>query len=467
MQRNPNVSSPLPGSKEEADDAGSKSARLMPAFRRRFFLILVFLYVPFAYTNGVKLHSIAFVDLSSFYYAAQTTFQRHQSPYAPGALAWGAQATHDPVWPYLYPPPTLLLFSPFAHMSYGTAKLLVLAANHVCVLGLLFLLLHLLGLSGFLRPRAAGQVQSDGSGRNEWLALFLTVYLFLFQPIVQTLMAGQINLYVILLLCLMWYALKKNASPVLSALPLALAIVLKTYPLLFLPVLLLKGRGRTAAWTLGFLALVMAVSYVVLPHRLWQDWLTLVVPYGGYTKTVPGLFSPSSVWNQSVNGFATRLFADPQTAVRVMPGAARGLAYCLCAALFGAEMLLTWRLRAAQKAAAGKQSGSTAAPDTLDREFALFLLTLYLVAPLSWEHHLVFVLPAVFLALAQVFSRQESLQRTLWVAVPAFMIAWPIHLDNAGWERHVFHLFLSLKFYAVLALWLFFAAGLARTSKIK
>jgi hypothetical protein len=176
---------------------------------------------------------------------------------------------------------------------------------------------------------------------------------------------------------------------------------------------------------------------------LWQDWLTLVVPYGGYTKTVPGLFSPSSVWNQSVNGFSTRLLVDPQTAVRVAPGAARLLAYGVCAALFGAEMLLTWRLRAVQAAVKG-QGSSSAGPDRF--------LTLYLVAPLSWEHHLIFVLPTVFLALAHVFSRQDDWRRTLWVAVPAFLISWPIHLDNAGWERHVFHLFLSLKFYAVLAL---------------
>lgn len=463
---------------EDEEGGKQRTVRLLP-FRQLFFLTLVFLYVPFAYTNGVKLHSISFVDLSSFYCAAQTTFRLHQSPYAPGALAWGVQATHDPVWPYLYPPPTLLLFSPFAHMSYGTAKLLVLAANHLCVLGLLFLLLHLLGLTAFLRPQAAREEQNGQDRRKEWLVLFLMVYLFLFQPIVQTLLAGQINLYVILLLCLMWYALKKNASPSLCALPFALAIVLKTYPLMFLPVLLLRGRWQVASWTLGFLTLLAALSYLVLPHALWHDWLTFVVPYGGYTKTVPGLFSPSSVWNQSVNGFASRLFVDPQTAVQVMPGAAKVLAYSLCAALFGAEMLLTWRHQAAQKTDQAAQkalrtqgSGFSAKDELakdgfLDMDFALFLLTIYLVAPLSWEHHLVFVLPAIFVALAHIFSQQESWQKTLWVAAPAFMIAWPIHLDNAGWEAHVAHLFLSLKFYAVLALWLFFATWFAQTSKPK
>ncbi len=45
------------------------------------------------------------------------------------------------------------------------------------------------------------------------------------------------------------------------------------------------------------------------------------------------------------------------------------------------------------------------------------------------------------------------------------MIAWPIHLDNAGWEAHFAHLFLSLKFYAVLALCLFYAKWLAQAAK--
>ncbi len=470
--RRKTVVTPLPDGGDEVSAAGESTdtpPQPSPPFRKLFLLTLVFLYVPFAYTYGVKLHSITFVDLSSFYYAAQTTFVRHQSPYTLGALAWGVTATHDPVWPYLYPPPTLLLFSPFAHMSYGHAKLLMLAANHFCVLGLLFLLLRVLGLTGSLRPQASlGQEQGGDGLYKKLTALFLAVYLFLFQPIVQTLIAGQINLYVIVLLCLMWYALKKNAAPALSAIPFTLAIILKTYPLLFLPILLLKGRWQVVSWTLGFMALLIAASYVVLPHALWHDWFTLVLPYGGYTKTPPGLFSPSSVWNQSVNAFASRLFLDPQTALLVSPGAARITAYSFCAAFFGAEVFLTWRLRGVQKAVrrqtpeGTRNVGPVDNDRFLDLEFALFLLTMYLVAPLSWEHHLVFVLPALFLALARVFSRQESRWMTLWIAVPAFIIAWPIHLENAPWEGHFFHLFLSLKFYAVVALWLFFSTRLAQ-----
>ena len=429
-----------------------------PPFRRVFFLILAFLYLEYAYTYGAKLHDAQFGDLASFYYAAQTTFLHHQSPYAPGALNWGTQALHQTVWPYLYPPPTLLLFAPLAGLSFKAASLLVLGTSQLCILGLLFLLLHLLDLTGTLRQEEvpgeeAGSEQAS-RGRRQVTAVFLTVYLLSFQPSVVTLMSGQINFYVILLLCLTWYALKQGAAPALSALPLALAIVLKTYPALFLVVLLVSGRGRVAAWAAAYFALLAAVSFLVLPRVVWHDWLVYVLPYGGYTKTVPGLFAPSAVWNQSVNGFVSRLLLDPQTAVWRSPATAKLTAYSLCAVLFGTEIFLSYRLR--------KQRAGSLTDPFLDVEFALFLLTMYLVAPLSWEHHLVFVLPAAFVAIAHLFSVKESRWRTLWVAGSVFLIAWAIPIDMNSWERHFFHLLLSIKFYAVLALWLFFARWMAR-----
>ncbi len=430
-----------------------------PPFRKVFLLILAFLYLEYAYTYGAKLHASQFGDLASFYYAAQTTFVHHQSPYTPGALHWGADAVHHTVWPYLYPPPSLLLFAPLAGLSFKAATLLVLGTSQCCIFGLLFLLLDLLGLMEPLRRRAAfaDPAQAGHLARQGLAAVFLTVYLVSFQASIVTLTSGQINFYVILLLCLMWYALQRKAAPALCALPLALAIAFKTYPILFLPILLVKGEWRTAGWTAGFLALLAAASFLVLPHALWRDWWVYVLPYGGYTKTAPGLFAPSAIWNQSVNGFVSRLFLDPQTAVWVNPAAAKLTAYGVCAALFGTELLLSFRLRKAR-------AGLSERP-LLDLEFALFLLTMYLVAPLSWEHHLVFVLPAAFVALAHLLFVQESRWKTLWAAAPVFLIAWAIPIDSGSWERHFFHLLLSVKFFAVLALWLYFAAWMARLAR--
>ena len=414
--------------------------------------------MSFAYHDGFVLIWEPVGDLPSFYYAAQTAFVHGQSPYPPHALSWGTHALNQKVWPFLYPPPTLLLFSPFAHMSYKAAKLLVLASSHLFILLLLFLLLHLLGLGGLLRRRAPAQTdEPGGSSHQEYFALFLLTYFFAFEPMVSTLLSGQINFYVIVFLCLTWIGLKRNAAPGLIALPLILAIVFKTYPLLLLPILLAQGRWQVVLWTLGGLALLAGGSILVLPHVVWHDWLTFVLPYGAYSKAPLGLFPVSSDWNQNINGFTARLFLDPHTAIVVSRTAARVVPTILAAGFIGAEMVLSRRLWHAGRAQ-GSDSGRQ-----IDWEFSLFLLTMFLVAPLSWEHHLVFVLPAICVALKQVSLTGERRGVALWVAGAAFVIAWQFPLDAPLFNRHLFHLLLSLKFYAVVALWMYFAAYLWRS----
>lgn len=432
-------------------------------FRKVFFVLFFFLYLPFAYHHGFALHKAPLVDLPSFYYAAQTAFLHGQSPYPPHALDWGARTVHRIVWPFLYPPPTLLLFSPFAAMPYKAAQLLLLASSHACILLLLFLLLHILGLSDLLRRPAGSEADAetgDSGFRKEFVALFVLVYLFLFQPLVSTLLSGQIDFYVIVLLCLTWIALKRNAAPALIALPLVLAIVLKTYPLLLLPILLIKGRWRVAAWTLGYLVPFVVVSVLVLPRAVWHDWLSFVVPYGAYSKTPLGLFPVYEVWNQSINGFTSRLFIDPETMLFPSRLAARVVPTALAAGIVGTAIFLSWRLRLARKGREIALRQEAAEGQELDWEFGLFLLTMFLVAPLSWEHHLVFVLPAICVAFRQIFLVGESRRVMFWVAGAAFVLAWPIPVDAAVLDMRTFHLLLSLKMYGVVVLWAYFAIRL-------
>ena len=53
----------------------------------------------------------------------------------------------------------------------------------------------------------------------------------------------------------------------MTALPLALAIILKTYPIIFLPLLLIRRQYLAAAWALGYTVTMTLVSLVVLPKR--------------------------------------------------------------------------------------------------------------------------------------------------------------------------------------------------------
>ena len=125
----------------------------------------------------------------------------------------------------------------------------------------------------------------------------------------------------------------------------------------------------------------------MLPRAIWNDWLTNVLPSGGYGCTPAGLFSPAAIWNQSLNGFFARAFTESAWSHPVLtnPGLARLLTYSaagLCVAIAG---LAAWRSR--DRA------------DSLDRTMLVALPTMFLVAPFSWEHHLVYVLPSILMLL--------------------------------------------------------------------
>jgi hypothetical protein len=253
--------------------------------------LFLFLYVPFLYQHGYLKAFIGHGDFPTIYWGAQIAFSEHRSPYVEGAFAEAEVRQNQRLFPYLYPPPSLLAFYPFAHVSYGTAKLILLVASHLSFAAALYLFFF--KIAG-LRPRLP----------FEGLAAALAcVYVLTYWPVVDNLVWGQINLPVLALLCLSWWALKRNAHALLVALPLSAAILLKVYPLLLLPLLIFKKRYGAAASVVALSGLYALLSWLVLPRGLWGDWLTNVAPTGGYGLRPFNLFLPGAPWNHSINGF--------------------------------------------------------------------------------------------------------------------------------------------------------------------
>ena len=125
------------------------------------------------------------------------------------------------------------------------------------------------------------------------------------------------------------------------------------------------------------------------------------------------------------------------------PQLARVVAYALAALVVGASLMLIFRAARLPQPAR-----------VLDLEFALVLLMMYLVAPLSWIHHLVYVVPAVFVVLYRLLPWERSY---LWATVAvgsAFVLAWnvPFGFPSLG-ESLAGTLMMSLKFYGVVGLW--------------
>jgi len=416
--------------------------------RLALVLVFVFLYIPFLTTNGFQMLGKQNIDLPSFYFASDVAFNQHESPYQTNAWLDTQQQLQQKVFPYLYPPPSLLFFLPFSWFTYQWVKTAFLIVNHLSLLFLLYLLLFRI----FRLPSPLRQADKGDSNSLQWLILpVLLLYALQFHPVSVTMGHGQVNLIVMVQICLFWAWLREGKPDALTALPLALAIILKTYPAIFLPLMLVRRQYRIAGWALGYTVAMILVSLVVLPGGTWEDWLRFVAPTGGYAEIPFHLFSPAMPWNQSINGFTARLFLHPDYALSVNPMAARLVPTILAGLIIST---LVWF---------GRRMNNRPRRRYVNEEIATVLLSIFLIAPLSWEHHLVFVLPAALLALVHMFKGRMSMMVAIPVGLAVGILAWPLsflfRIEGGG----LMSLLVSLKFYATVVLWIYFLSRLWQT----
>ncbi|HJQ34795.1 MAG TPA: glycosyltransferase family 87 protein [Pyrinomonadaceae bacterium] len=407
--------------------------------KRAVVCLIVFLYVPFLYQQFYLRTGDNPGDFPSIYWGARLAFVEQRSPYVDGALAEAQEAVQRRVFPYLYPPPSLLAFYPFTLVGYDAAKIILLAMSHACLLVILYLF--------FFRIRPF----EPPPERRLLAAALVTVYVLTYNPIVDNFAWGQINLVVLALVCLAWLAFKRGGHALSVAVPLSLAVLLKTYPVLLLPLLVIRKRYAAAVAVVLLLILYALASWAVLPRELWGDWARNVLPTGGYGLTPFNLgFLPVEPWNHSINGFflfvqdrcpdllgiPTRLITKPLT-------------YLLAGAVGAATVGLSYL-------SARKGAGKA----TLDVEVSLYLLMMFLVAPLSWEHHFVYVLPAALFAAHFLLGGGVGRAWALTALAALFVIAWDFPRDDMYFIKGALSVVNCVKFFAAFALWCFVALRL-------
>lgn len=97
-------------------------------------------------------------------------------------------------------------------------------------------------------------------------------------PVIRLIDTGQINLVVFALLTLGWMNLSTKRHAWLVGCSLAVATVLKIFPIIFLPYLLLKKQYQAAACYVFALAASLAVSVATFGVTGWQLFLTDRLP---------------------------------------------------------------------------------------------------------------------------------------------------------------------------------------------
>lgn len=400
-----------------------------------FFLILV-AYLAYHFTLRYYIGEARedAIDFPSYYYAAKLSFQLKTSPYT--NTSWNIvkeeyknAVNEGPLYPFLYPPPSLPFFGLFTLLEYEPAKLLMLGLNHALVLAFVFLFFFkVIDLHTYnLLPMAGAY------------------YLYHFFPLILTIYTGQINFVILILILLTWLGVKEKWHPALTAIPLVLGIILKLYPALFFIVLFLRKEYKTIGYSLAYLVLISIVSTPFLPYGTWGDWVTNVASKG-YLEDVRGVIT-GRPGNQSINALLIRtfygmnirfspIFTPASWIIHLSP-------YVLCGLIGLLSLIATWKTRDWDNA--------------LELQFSIWLLAMFMVAPISWDHHLVLILPAIYISFLEAIRRKWY----LWLiplAGIAYFLALNFNFNDPAYREGWLTLLISAKLYAVMVLWIFFMA---------
>ena len=227
------------------------------------------------------------------------------------------------------------------------------------------------------------------------------------EPVFRTLYLGQINL--LLMAAIIW-DLRQPDSRRFKGIATGLAAGIKLTPLVFIPYLLLTRKWRAAAVTTASFAFTIALGFLILPRDSKDWWFNGLFIQDGRTGFV------GWTGNQSLRAIATRLAGS------IDAGTVPWVILVVIVTVVG--LLVAAQLDRAGHAMLG-------------------LLTAALVglldSPISWDHHWVWVVPAMMAAGHYAARAWQARRRAaaywcsgLIVALLVIFAPWPGNL----WGEH-------------------------------
>lgn len=352
-----------------------------PKLRRLILPILIIVVllsvVNFTFEYGVKLaNEQKTVDFPSFYWASDALFNHNVSPYD---FTYLQSKTEKKIFPFLYPPPSTLLFYPLSLFEYKDALIIYTIINHSSILISIILIVKLFNFKYF-------SIQ----------LLLLTFVIYTSYPSIENMYSGQVSNIVLILLLL--FIILRDKLQTLGCFALALAIILKMYPIVVLPVLLLTKNYRLFARTTLLLIFITLSSLLIIPDFVWKDWLFNIVPTGGYGEYPIGLTDVHLFDNKGVNGvFAELLIKQDSSRISTYPVAAKVATYIICIFLTLVTFFVTYKYINQHDR------------DAIQKIIFVTMPLIFLIAPFSWTHHSITLYPTI-LYLMVVYCQSSMLK---------------------------------------------------------
>lgn len=278
-----------------------------------------------------------------------------------------------------HPPASILLAIPFANLPYRQAHL----AWNLTML-LLFAIAIVLIVHGLRLPFRLWTMLPG---------LVLVLYCF---PLDHTIAQGQLNVVLLFLMTLSW-SFDRNDYPWLAGTSLGLAAGFKLFPAYLFLYFLMRANWKALASGGASFLMINALALLLFGQSAFNDYIRLVLPSFDHFR--------SSWPNLSLTGFWLRLLS-PIEGERVMPLVHAPMVAKTAVYLSAAMVTALAALGCSRSRRLGNR----------DSAFALCLVGMLLVSPITWNHYFLFL------------------------CLP-FALLWR---DSVGWERWGFRLLMVL-----------------------
>ncbi|WBB57016.1 glycosyltransferase family 87 protein [Verrucosispora sp. WMMD573] len=340
-----------------------------------------------------------------------------------GALVWWV---HDggEIYDYLkpgtqygftYPPFAALVMLPMAYLSWHSAIVVSVAAGVVTSAVLIWWLLDPV---------------SRRAGWTRWFAFAVVLCLVAaFEPMRETINFGQVNTLLLFLVAVDLLRLLPRGSS-WAGIGIGLATAIKLTPGIFIVYLLVTGRWRAAVTASGAATAATLLAAALFPDASREFWTSALWNTGRVGEL-------AFVSNQSLRGVVARL--DPQS-----PSTLAWL-------LLVAATLVLWAWRSRVAASVGDEATGLALTGTV----------MCLVSPVTWVHHLVWLLPGLLLLVDRGMAAPPGGRRrrvllacaTIGYAFLISRIVWAWEKDFTGLDGFLFgntYVWISLALLAFL-----------------
>lgn len=315
-----------------------------------------------------------------------------------GALTWWV---HDggEIYDYLkpgtqygftYPPFAALVMLPMAYLPWHGAITVSVLASVVVSAVLIWWLLDPI---------------SRRAGWTRWFALAVALCLAAaYEPMRETVNFGQVNMLLLFLVAvdLLWLLPAGNRW---AGVGVGLATAIKLTPGIFIVYLLVTGRWRAAVTATGAAAGATLLAAALFPDASREFWTAALWNTGRVGEL-------AFVSNQSLQGMVARL--DPED-----PSTLGWLVLVLAT-------LAVWAWRSRAAVAVGDEATG----------LALTGATMCLVSPVTWVHHLVWLIPALILLVDNAMAAPaRSARRRLLLAAAVVAYGFLISRIVWAWEK--------------------------------